>query len=418
VSKDGSVRCLFSLGRSVTDAKGRVVKVLGGQVDVTAQRALEEQLRQSQKMEAIGSLTAGIAHNFNNMLTVILPTLELTAKLLPPERVSLLREATHAARRAAEMVHQLMTYAGQSDAHERGVHDIGAVIDASVGICTRVFEPHIALEAHHDGPPAAVVCNAVQLEQVLVNLLVNARDAVNDAQRAEGGRVLVRSRIANVLRDDGHVQRCALIEVIDNGTGMSEAVRARVFEPFFTTKAHGRGTGLGLAMSFAIVRDLGGTLSCESSPGVGTTFTILLPVTSEPLSRPKSNAPLTMPAGHRVLIVDDEQAVRMTLQYVLADAGLSVVSAESGKLALELLRTRAAEIDVVLLDRSMPGGPGESFVPAIRELAPHARIIFLSGGTVDGRLAAMVDAVVPKPVTGPALLDAIHQVFEANAVRH
>jgi PAS domain S-box-containing protein len=412
VRPDGTIRWVYGIGQSVRDDSGKIVKMFGGLLDITAQRTLEEQLRQAQKMEAIGNLTAGVAHNFNNMLTVIVPTLELLGKGVSAERGMLVAEATHAARRAAEMVQQLMTYAGQSLSHERDVHGIDAIVNASMSICRRAFERRVTLDTSIDGDPPSVLCNPVQLEQVVVNLLLNARDAVLEAGRTEA-RVYVRVRRTTLARAAATTPpvSAVAIEVIDNGIGMNDLVRARLFEPFFTTKGAGRGTGLGLATSYAIVRDHEGTLTCESVQGVGTTMTITLPTTTDaPRARvARSEAPET--SGRRVLLVDDEAAVRTTLSYVLSEAGMTVLLADSGQAALDVLARQSVE--AVLLDRSMPGGAGETYIARIRAISPRARIVFLSGQMVEPPVAALADAVVQKPVTGPALLDAIHRVLQS-----
>ena len=416
VRPDGSIRWVYGIGQSIRDENGKLIKVFGGLLDITAQRALEEQLRQAQKMEAIGNLTAGVAHNFNNMLTVIVPTLDLLGKGVSPERGQLVAEATHAARRAAEMVQQLMTYAGQSLSHERDVHRVDAIVNASVGICRRAFERRVVLDTSFEGDPPNVMCNPVQLEQVIVNLLLNARDAVVEAGRAEA-RVYVRVRRTTLARAGvtAPPAPAVAIEVIDNGIGMSDVVRGRLFEPFFTTKGAGRGTGLGLATSYAIVRDHDGSVTCESVQGVGTTMTITLPTTDEaPRSRTTRSDMPEPSSSRRVLLVDDEAAVRTTLSYVLSEAGMTVLLAESGSAALEVLSRQSVE--AVLLDRSMPGGAGETFITRIRALSPRARILFLSGQMVEPPIAALADAVVQKPVTGPALLDAIHRALQGVPV--
>jgi len=416
---DGSIRWVYGIGRCVRDDHGKIVKLIGGLLDVTAQRTLEEQLRQAQKMEAIGNLTAGVAHNFNNMLTVIVPTLELLGRSVSDERGQLVAEATHAARRAAEMVQQLMTYAGQSLSHERDVQRVDTIVNASVGICRRAFDRRVQLDVAYEGEPPNVLCNSVQLEQVIVNLLLNARDAVMEAGRS-GGRVLVRVRPmrhapaasgATGEPASGSVPAVA-IDVIDDGVGMSEAVRKRLFEPFFTTKSAGRGTGLGLATSYAIVRDHEGSITCEAAEGVGTTMTITLPTSDDAPSLRAAKPQAKDAPARRVLLVDDEPAVRSTLSYVLSQAGMTVLLAESGSAALEVLERQSVE--VVLLDRSMPGGSGETFVTRIRAASPRARILFLSGQMVEPSIAALADGVVQKPVTGPTLIDAIQRALHSE----
>jgi signal transduction histidine kinase len=280
VQPNGEVRWVLASGVPVATSDGRPHKVVGSVLDITEQHALEEQLRQAQKMEAIGNLTAGLAHNFNNMLCVIIPTLEFAVRLLPNDRKPMLREAMHAARRASELVRQLMTFAGQSPSSQRACHSSHDVVKAAFDICARVFGEDLHLTAAFEDAPIPIYCNAGQIEQVLVNLLLNARDAVLAAGPPRGH---VRVRVSRGQSDRGSNQpeRWLRIDVSDDGIGMSEEVRAKAFEPFFTTKAPGRGTGLGLATSYAIVREHRGRLECASHPGLGTTFTIMLPADGE-----------------------------------------------------------------------------------------------------------------------------------------
>jgi two-component system cell cycle sensor histidine kinase/response regulator CckA len=283
-------------------------------------------------------------------------------------------------------------------------------VEAAVGICRRAFDTHIALTVEHDAVPLTVTGNPVQLEQVLVNLLVNARDAVLESATANGA-VSVHVRACDAPEGSAHTSaKLVCIEVIDNGIGMSEQVRARIFEPFFTTKGVGKGTGLGLATSYAVVRDHGGTLTCMPAVGGGTIFSIMLPASAGEVATPEEKAEPRVPAGTRVLLVDDDDAVRSTLGHVLGEFGIHVSEARTGEAALQEL-TRRPDTDVVLLDRSMPGGPGERFVLRMREVAPQARIVFLSGQDIHAELAGLVDAVVSKPVRSSALLAAIEQVL-------
>lgn len=282
VQPNGDVRWVLASGVAVTTVGGKPQRLVGSVLDITEQRAVEEQLRQAQKMEAIGNLTAGLAHNFNNMLCVIIPTLEFAIRWLPNERKPMLREAMHAARRASELVRQLMTFAGQSPSSQRACHSSHDVVRAAFDICARVFGEDLQLTATFEDAPIPIYCNAGQIEQVLVNLLLNARDAVLAAGPHRGHvGVRVSVRRGQPDRVNGEPERWLKIEVSDDGIGMTEEVKAKAFEPFFTTKAPGRGTGLGLATSYAIVREHRGRLECASHAGLGTTFTIMLPADGE-----------------------------------------------------------------------------------------------------------------------------------------
>jgi CheY-like chemotaxis protein len=384
---------------------------MGGSLDVTRQRELEEQLRKSQKMTAITSLTAGIAHNFNNMLAVILPILEFAMGVVPRQHQRLLHDATHAAQRAAELVEQLMTYAGHSTTSQRRkVCDVDELVRAAVGICRRAFDAHIQVKIKQSGTPLSIVCNPGQVEQVIVNLLLNARDAINEAN-LEKGVITVRVRASS---DSTSVsQGFVCIDVSDNGGGLSAEARAHLFEPFFTTKSIGKGTGLGLATSYAIARDHGGLLTCPTSSRRGTQFTLRLPLDPSSAVEPVRPPEPKLETGTRILLVDDDDAVRTTLRSVLSAQGNIVFQADSGTEALEQLRAHP-DVQVILLDRSMPGGHGETFIPALRTLAPKAPIVFVSGHSIDAELSALVDAVVMKPVTGSSLARVIQQVLSGK----
>jgi PAS domain S-box-containing protein len=408
---DGGVRWILLVGQATVDDTGCLRRVTGGALDITRQRELEEQLRKSQKMTAITSLTAGIAHNFNNMLAVILPILEFATGLVPRQHQRLLHDATHAAQRAAELVEQLMTYAGHSTSSQRRkLCDVDELVRAAVGICRRAFDPHIQVKVKQSGAPLSIVCNAGQVEQVLVNLLLNARDAINEAN-VEKGLITVRVRASS---DSASVhQGFVCIDVSDNGSGLSDQARAHLFEPFFTTKGIGKGTGLGLATSYAIVRDHGGLLTCPSSSRRGTQFTLRLPLDPSSAVEPVRLPEPKLDSGTRLLLVDDDDAVRTTLRSVLSAQGNVVYQADSGAEALEQLRAHP-DVQVILLDRSMPGGHGETFIPGLRALAPKAPIVLVTGHSVDAELAALADAVVMKPVTGSALGRVIQQVLSGK----
>ena len=406
VRPDGGTRWLLSVGRAVRDEAGKSVKIVGGALDVTRQRELEEQLRNAQKMDALASLTAGVAHNFNNMLAVIIPVLELAAQPAPALDRGLLNDAKHAAMRAAELVQQLMTFAGNRPSGKRVNVDIVSCVHAAVSICRRLFGNEVGLEVEAPPGPVVIAGDPGQLEQVLVNLLINARDAIKQL-RSKDGMVHVR-----LIRDSDKLASgaCVSIDVVDNGAGMSDAVLKRLFEPFFTTKPTGKGTGLGLATSFAIAREHGGTLACVSTSPMGSHFSLRLPLAEEAPSEPRRRVVPPIVTGTTVLVVDDDAAVRSAVRASLGMSTLLTYEAASGVEALELLR-RQPQIQVVLLDRSMPGGDGELYIESIRSLGRHTRVILFSGGIIEPEVARLADAVIAKPVTGSQLTEVIAQVL-------
>lgn len=279
VRPDGEVRWMLPFG-SVAKVGSGGARLTGGMLDVTARRLTEEHLRKAQKLDAVGSLTAGIAHNFNNMLAVIVPALELSEKSAAPERRDMIADAVHAARRATELVAQLMTFAGQGRASSVTPHDLAPVIERAVSMCRRSFPDNVRIDMSIDPDAHIVACDPMAIEQVVVNLLINARDALADAVGVEPRIAVELSEVDASPPDASNLGlvRYVRITVCDNGVGMSEAVKQRLLEPFFTTKGPGRGTGLGLATSYGVVREHGGFITFESCRGSGTTAAVFLPV--------------------------------------------------------------------------------------------------------------------------------------------
>jgi len=285
VRPDGEVRWMMPFG-SVAKVGSGGARLTGGMLDVTARRLTEEHLRKAQRLDAVGSLTAGIAHNFNNMLAIILPALELSEKSAAPERMATMADAVHAARRAAELVAQLMTFAGRGRASSVTPHDLAPVVERAVSMCQRSFPNDIRIDMSIEPHAHLVDCDPMAIEQVVVNLLINARDAVLDAAGVQPSIAVELSEVDASPPDASApgLVRHVRIMVRDNGIGMSDAVKQRLFEPFFTTKGAGRGTGLGLATSYGVVREHGGFITFESRGGSGTTAAVFLPFAATPVT--------------------------------------------------------------------------------------------------------------------------------------
>ena len=387
------------------------------------QRRLEAQVLQGQKMESLGLLAGGIAHDFNNLLTGVLGEADLVLEDLPPSSPhrDAVERIQRTARRAAELTAALLAYTGRAT-QERRVVDLSDL----AGDMTQLFETAIASRAQLRLELAAegvrVEADPTQVRQVLMNLLTNAVDAVD----APGGLVVLSTGARTFTRRE--LGACvggtapspgeyATLEVRDSGRGMDEETQRQVFDPFFTTKSPGR--GLGLATVLGIVRAHGGGLFLESAPGRGTTFRALLPRTERPLS------PLTesMPslhlaaglAGKTVLVVDDEEAVRMVTRGVLEREGAVVLEAEDGPRAVELFSGAQDDVDLVLLDVTMPGMSGHEVLETLRAIRPDAAVVLMSGymepmvlGT-DTPVAP--DAFLHKPFLVDELLSAALQVL-------
>jgi len=431
VRPDGTVRWMMSSGDVVSEG-GHVVRILGCNIDITEHRELEEQMRHAQKLEATGSLTAGIAHNFNNLLAAILPALELIAPVAPEGLRDVVTEAMHASRRAAELVSELMTFAGQRRSSSRRPEPIGALVERAVGICRSTFDRRISLDVRVPSVPLLVECEGGAVEQVLVNLMLNARDALRGSYDRRA-RVVVEVPVVEPATDDGGSEPPMIcLRVTDNGVGMSEEIRRRIFEPFFTTKPVGQGTGLGLSTSYAIVREHGGTIECDSEPGRGTRMSVYLPLHGvRGRVRPQTPIALASVSAAHVLLVEDEGAIRKVVRRLLESVGHRVTAVGGTREAVAWLgesKARRAKADppaqpddsevsdvaLVLLDRSMPDGLGETIIPDLRRHLPNAHILLFTGQDVDPEVAALADGVLAKPVTSEDLLRAVEGALKAR----
>ncbi|MGH7438487.1 MAG: hybrid sensor histidine kinase/response regulator [Polyangiaceae bacterium] len=415
---DGVTRWVTSKAR-VLRSEGKVL-VLGSAWDITDRRERDERQRAAQRLEVVGQLTAGIAHNFNNMLMGLLPNLELAARRAPPDLVPMLRDAQRSGQRAADLVRQLLTYAGRNRAPERRVEHLGLLVDRTVAFCRTTIDRRIAIDVRSDTAAAASV-DATQVEQALLNLILNARDALDEANPAPHIIVVAEVVARGAPELEGREGPWVCLRVVDNGSGMDAVTQQHIYEPFFTTKEAGKGTGLGLATTLGIVRDHGGFLACASAQRSGTTMSIFLPGTqaaapSAPVERKSSKPPSAGLAGRKttVLVVDDDEPVRKVLQRVLVDVGFEVETAASGAEALERIADPevAMRVSVVLLDVSMPGMSGPQLRVRLRDALPHARVAFLTGQSFD---AGPGDLVLQKPITRDLLVMTLREILAPPA---
>jgi two-component system, cell cycle sensor histidine kinase and response regulator CckA len=397
VRPDGEVRHILSKATPERDEHGKVVAFRGGVFDVTEQKRLEEQLRQVQKMDAIGQLTAGIAHNFNNLLSVILPNVTLGRARANQEVLGHLSDIEHAANRAAEMIRQLMLFARPEGHGKKTPIDIVATSRRTVEICGTTFDRKISIDLQAADTVPAVAAHAGQIEQVLLNICLNARDAFAQAE-TESPRI----RILIERGSPGMVR----IRVSDNGPGMDEATRSRVFEPFFTTKAVGHGTGLGLASAYAMVMEHHGRIRCESRQGEGSTFELELPTAAEWVDPRSGCKPLESfeRGSGTVLIVDDEPLVRRAVRGILERGGYNVLESVDGIEGLDTFTQRRDSIDLVLLDQSMPGMSGDQVLLRLMEMAPQLPVVLLSGLPGPAARLSHATAVLTKPADASTLL--------------
>jgi CheY-like chemotaxis protein len=348
------------------------------------------------------------------MLMGVLANLEVATQHAPAGLTPLLQDAAESANRAAELVRKLMTYAGRHRARARTVEDLCMLVRRAVELCRNTFDRRIAFEqSYEEGAHANV--DATHVEQAVLNLLINARDALEspciDAPRVCVSVAIVRGGASELTgRPGDHVR----VVVRDNGEGMDAATVQRIYEPFFTTKGVGKGTGLGLATTQAIVHEHRGFIACESAPGRGTAFSVYLP-RETPLDERGAPAPQPPPArgSEMVLVVDDERTVRRVVSIMLRSEGYTVREAASGGEALQLLSDPAvaSHVALILLDVSMPGLPRRELRSRLRELT-DARVVYCSGYALDASDADPDDLVLEKPVAKERLLRTIREALD------
>jgi PAS domain S-box-containing protein len=422
--KDGSQILVRLSTRQVPDEGGSLEEFESIVEDVTERRLLEEQFRQSQKMEAVGRLAAGVAHDFNNLLTVIHGYTDMA--LLGVEEGHPIRgelaEVQNAARRATDLTRQLLAFSRQQ-ALEPKLLDLNAVVGNLQKMLGRLLGEDIRLQVALSGELGCVQADAGQIEQVIMNLAVNAKDAM-----PTGGELLVET--ANVDLDDDYVRRhtgskpgrYVRLTVRDTGVGMDERTRARIFEPFFTTKELGKGTGLGLATVYGVVKQSGGYIAVESEIGKGTSFDIHLPfVSCSGLdSACEERTPGVLQGDETVLLIEDEETLRSLSADFLRQHGYNVLSAGNGAEAIRLLEDHAGAIDLLITDVVMPEMNGKELANRVSRLRPEVRIMFMSGYTPDtlrehGILAEQAP-VLNKPFTREALVRRVREVLDASGV--
>jgi PAS domain S-box-containing protein len=414
--KDGTPINVRLSGRVVRNAAGNPVGYEMMVEDVTAQRALEEQFRQAQKMEAVGQLAGGVAHDFNNLLTAILGSADLLLLDLPqadPRREDLVA-IRDAGERAATLTRQLLAFSRRQVLQPR-VIGLNQVVSGLGKLLPRIIGEDIQLELNLAPDLASVSADPGQIEQVILNLAVNARDAMPD-----GGRLTIAT--ANAELDAAYAQRHPIVQpgpyvrllVTDTGHGMDEQTLARVFEPFFTTKGPGKGTGLGLATVYGIVKQSGGYIFVRSRPAQGATFEMYLPAVppeaqdgTEPAPSPRAGE-----GSETILLAEDDPAVRSLARRALEQYGYRVLEASNGREALDLVRRHQEDIALLLSDIVMPEMGGRRSAEHILQLRPDLKVLFMSGyagaDQPDGQ------ALVQKPFTPESLARKVRDVLDGT----
>jgi len=423
VTKDGRQLIVAETVSRISDASDRVLGYSRIMRDVTNL----EQRRQSQKLEAIGRLAGGVAHDFNNILSVILSLSALLAADLPDD--SPLRddldEINRAGHRAAKLTEQLLSFSRKQNLQPRVV-DLNATLLGMEKMVARILGEDVRLTVFTQATDAKVFVDDGYVEQVILNLAVNARDAMRG-----GGHLTIETGTKTVpaAGDVGHPDvregSYVTLTVSDTGEGMDEPTRQRIFEPFFTTKALGHGTGLGLATVFGIVRQSGGYIFVDSAPGMGATFCIFLPVgthTEHPAERVSGPpAPRSRRCAERILVVEDDQPVRAVVSNILRRAGYDVLDAANAGEALLIAEKLKSPIDLLLTDVVMPLASGIELAERLKRERPALKVLFMSGYTDDvifERQGASDEiALLSKPVTPDGLLAKVGEVLDYSVAQ-
>jgi len=436
VKSDNTIRWVEARGHIERDTTGTATRMAGVIIDITerkkAEQSLlesEERLQQSQKMEAIGTLTGGVAHDFNNLLTAILGNTQLALRKLAPDDSirPRLTEITEAGNRAAELTRKLLAFSRRQHLERRAVNLNNTIVEI-VKLLERIIGEDVEVAVKYASDLHTVFADAGQIEQVVMNIAVNARDAM-----PSGGKVTIET--SNVELDESYCRQYPYvvpgkyveIRVSDSGTGIDEETQARVFEPFFTTKEIGKGTGLGLSMAYGIVKQHDGHINLYSELGMGTTFKIYLPAHNLPIEeKTEATEPSFLGGTETILIAEDEEILRNLAKATLEDLGYTVLLAKDGAEAVEIFGANREHIDLFLTDVIMTRMSGSEAYEQIREMGGNIPLIFMTGysaETVQSRFvktrvtAEQLSAtVVQKPYTLEELGRVVRQVLDKEKV--
>jgi PAS domain S-box-containing protein len=431
---DGSIRWVQERGQPIYSNTGKLVFLDGFILDITDLRSVEEQLIQTQKMETVGTLAGGIAHDFNNILGGITSTVSLMeyiieeSQTIEPEKlqeyIALLKESGI---RATGVVKNLLSL---SRKHEMSLStvDLNNVIKDVIKVCQYSFDKSVRLEPHYTAAPANVLADSLQLEQVILNLCVNAEHSMTimkkDQQKWGGTLSIEIEFIENIqdfilnIPDDQHKQYWC-IKVKDEGIGIHPDKENEIFDPFYTTKEHGFGVGLGLSMSYNIIKSLKGYIRLQSSPQEGTVFSVFLPFKDDSQKRENESDQSILHKGiGRVLIVEDERILGIAAEEMLLTCGYEVTLMNNGIEALEYLKNHAGETDLVFLDMLMPEMSGKEIMISLKELYPDLKVLLTSGFRQDSRVLEAIDMGVKeflqKPYTLTSLSEAVARVMNQD----
>ncbi len=422
IRPDGAIRWIHDKAFPVSDKNGQVCRIVGTAVDITATKQLEQQFLRAQRMESIGMLAGGVAHDLNNLLSPIVMGVDLLSQVADnPQTRPIIDTIRQSARRGSDLVKQILSFARGADG-SRVVVQVAALLGEVESIVSNSFPKSIQLQKHLDGGLWPVLGDPTELNQVFLNLCVNARDAMPD-----GGTLAFSVR--NVDVDEGwdavggkvKPGQYVVVDIVDSGTGMSEDIVQRIFEPFYSTKPLDQGTGLGLSSVLGIVRGHGGFVSVDSGVGKGTTFRVFLPALADVMydvDHPSlAFDPDSLPVGKGecILIVDDEVSILSMMRQTLDSFGYRVVFAENGAQAVALYVANRKDVVLVLVDMEMPVMDGPACIAMLQKLDSDVRIVAVSGlGSHDdmGKIEELgIRHFLAKPYTADELLTMLRTVL-------
>jgi two-component system, cell cycle sensor histidine kinase and response regulator CckA len=413
VRPDGEERTVWGSAEAEFDEDGKPVKAFGAIQDVTERHELESRLQQAQRLDSIGQLAGGIAHDFNNLMQPILGNADLILKGADATQAA--SEIRLAAERGADLTGQLLAFGRRQPFRPQPV-DLNDLVGTFGELLRRMLPGPILVELDLHANAGTICAERSQVEQVLMNLGINARDAM-----PRGGRLTIATRSVEVDQEfqrrhpEANAERYGEIRITDTGTGMDERIRNHLFEPFFTTKGPGEGTGLGLAVVYGILQRHDGLIEVDSRPGAGTTFRVYLPAANAPADGPRAPVPIAQaPPGARetVLVVEDDEAVRRVTGRLLESAGYRVLSAPDAEVALQLFEAHRNEIAAVLTDVVMPGCGGPELVQRLRPQVPHLRVLYVTGYASESAGDLGDAAVLQKPFGADELLSAMRRLLD------
>jgi two-component system cell cycle sensor histidine kinase/response regulator CckA len=421
---DGSVHWIQGRGRFFYDGSGVATRGSGVATDITERRHLEEQYLQSQKMDAVGQLAGGVAHDFNNLLTAILGYVELLSPTFQPQdrRLHHLEQIRLSASRATRLIRQLLAFS-RRQILQPAIVDLNALLTDLTSLVRQLIGEDIELRLTLDNSLERIKADPGQIEQVVMNLAINARDAM-----PAGGRLTIATTHVDLddeffrrhaVRPGASARECVLLTVTDTGTGMDIETRRRIFEPFFTTKPQGKGTGLGLATVYGIVKQSDGWIWAESEPGKGATFKVYLPRTPEMVVREAPIVSQPLRGGtETILLVEDEDAVRFLSRDLLERHGYRVIEAPDAEEAMVTASREMRPIHLLLTDVVMPGQSGPELFKGLHPIRPDMKVLYFSGYADEAIVRRGIlntgAAFLQKPFTSAVFLQKVRDVLDAG----